>query len=244
MSLHNRAAESSSSVDYNSEEGRDSHKDIMDLSHISPSRHPLNRLRRLSKEEPYVHSVSQTSFGVSRLRNRRQSDPGRISVSPIRMRARVLDNEISEDDETCHHPRLSALRSISMTVPEEMGDDEDGEARSRPRERARRKAMRSNSLPTGDPALFEIGEAIGAVAISQPPTIAELPPLVENITLSPNMAQQQARRRRSISMESTSLEAIDEDNNEVHGKKSAASSSHIIPARALDTWRDNHNFLE
>jgi hypothetical protein len=204
----------------------------MDLSHVSPSRHPLNRLRRLSKEEPYVHSVAQTSFaGVGRLRNRRQSDPGRISVSPIRLRARALDNEIAETEELCHHPRLHALRSISMTVPEEMTPEEE-EERSRPRERARQRAMRSNSLPTGDgPGFLEIGEAIGAVAMTQPPTIAELPPLVENITLSPNLMQ--ARRRRSISMESTSLEAIDEDNNEVLGKK---ASSHVTPpSRTIHT---------
>ena len=201
------AATGGGAVDKSSE---DNNKDNTDMTHVSPSRHPLNRLRRLSKEEPYVHSVAQTSFGLGRLRNRRQSDPGRISVSPIRMRSRTLDDEISEDDETCHHPRLSALRSISMTVPEEMPDGEEIDpAARRGRERIKRKATRSNSLPTGDPALLELGEAIGAVAISQPPPISELPPLVESVTMtSPNMM---SRRRRSISIESTSLEKIDED---------------------------------
>lgn len=140
--------------------------------------------------------------------DRRMSDPGRLSVSPCRvMRPRIgscvseqhlLQSEpIAEESLPLGHPRLQELRT-----PPPAEEDQFPNCRSRPREKslpawghfmARRQAQRSMSLPCSDQVVLEVGEAIGALAIRSP-------------TLTPP-----SRRRRSVSIEPNSLEAIAEE---------------------------------
>lgn len=141
------------------------------------------------------------------------SDPGRLSISPIRMRSRigsctadqfVQRAPIEEESLAMGHPRLRELRSTSP-----LDDDHFPEldSRSRSREKSlpsfayprRKHPQRSMSLPCSELAVLGIGEAIGALAVksSSMPFKAELTP--------------PSRRRRSVSIEPNSLEAIAEE---------------------------------
>ena len=180
------------------------------------ARSRIARARRRPEDEQYIHSVSETHIG--RLRSRRRSDPGRISVSPLRSRLRLDSDMISEDgssdDEFGKHklsnPRLTAIK-CSREVEEiaDVAELATVYAKERPRSRsphllAARRKGRSQSLPGPDPALIEIGEAIGAVAVSKPEPLLEVPRATSPVGSVP-------RRRRSVSVECTPLEAIVEE---------------------------------
>ncbi|ELT98055.1 hypothetical protein CAPTEDRAFT_222762 [Capitella teleta] len=182
--------------------------------------------RRRLDDEQYVYAVSQTSTG--RLAARRRSDPGRISISPLRCRVRV-DTDIAEDEDyDDDDDKVKYLGNLLSST-----DCEDGLAALRqgwrPRSKSphlmggRVKTLRSQSLPGEDPALTEIGEAIGAIAVHKAEKRYQ--------DLSPEEALRGGfpcggapRRRRSLSVECTSpLEAIVEDTVEAEKQKNTAS---------------------
>lgn len=185
--------------------------------------------RRRVDDEQYVYALSQTSTG--RLSTRRRSDPGRISVSPLRCRVRV-DSDIAEDDDYSVEGKSRFLQFGRFRF----GDDTDEISKQGWKSRSksphlmpgRVRTLRSQSLPGADPALTEIGEAIGAIAVSR----AEK----RNADLSPEEAIRGGfpcgvapRRRRSLSVECTTpLEAIVEDM--VEGEKQKSSRRFSTPA--------------
>ena len=146
--------------------------------------------------------IGMYTYG-GRSRDRRMSDPGNLSVSPVRSRGRVrhglselsLEEESEEDIHDHHHPRLQGLRSTSLSVDDcYISPRSISPSRSRSRDRFlwKRKAQRSYSLPSSDPGVFEAGEALGALAISG-----------DSLDF--------CGRRRSVSMEPSYLEAIAEE---------------------------------
>ncbi|KAK2140522.1 hypothetical protein LSH36_1328g00002 [Paralvinella palmiformis] len=167
---------------------------------IRSSRSPRRRL----EDEQYIHSIPQ----VCRSKLRRRSDPGRVSVSPLRSRVRI-EGHISEDGDYDSKTTTMAASRITVRRSYSLDPSEINEAlpvvfglrsRSRsPHTQAKFRTQRSRSLPGIE---FELGEAIGALAVRNTQTSPEL---IRNQGAAP-------RRRRSVSVEMAPLEAILEEN--------------------------------
>ncbi|KAI0223200.1 hypothetical protein LSAT2_025579 [Lamellibrachia satsuma] len=144
---------------------------------------------------------SLLSPGSNRLRPRRLSDPGRVSLSPLRgvtqLNCDIAEEGENEDDPPAASPphRFSLLGHARSRSPGIAGTSRRPQPRSR-----------SNSLPAPDPRVFEVGEAIGALAGSKNT------PVVTMSTLEPIIASHPAPgRRKSVSIESPSLASISEE---------------------------------
>ncbi|KAK2176925.1 hypothetical protein NP493_631g01060 [Ridgeia piscesae] len=144
---------------------------------------------------------SLLSPGGNRLRPRRLSDPGRVSLSPLRG-VTQLNCDIAEEGENEDDPPPAATPSPTFSLGHTRSRSPGfGGACRRPPQRSR-----SNSLPAPDPRIFEVGEAIGALVGSKGP------PIVTMSTLEPIAASHPAPgRRKSVSIECPSLASITEE---------------------------------
>ena len=135
----------------------------------------------------------------NRFRTRRVSDPGRVSLSPLRgvtqRNCDIAEEGENEDDTPPSLPSAFSVAHSRSPSPGFAGSPLSPQQRSR-----------SNSLPALDPRVFEVGEAIGALVGSN------FPPVVVMSTLEPIAASLPSPgRRKSVSIESPSLASISEE---------------------------------
>ena len=142
--------------------------------------------------------LTPTATG-NRFRTRRVSDPGRVSLSPLRgvtqRNCAIAEEGENEDDTPPSLPSAISVGHSRSPSPGFAGSPLSPQQRSR-----------SNSLPALDPRVFEVGEAIGALVGSK------IPPVVVMSTLEPIAASLPTPgRRKSVSIESPSLASISEE---------------------------------